>query len=72
MNRESLGRERAQPSNKNTFCKANKIIFESEIDSKETAANTGRKTRQIGIPGEIYKNWVVQQDLTGLLQTHLL
>ena len=56
----------------NTFCKADKMIFESEIDSKETAANTGRKTRQIGIPGEIYKNWVVQQDLTGLLQTHLL
>ena len=43
-------------SQKNTFCKANKIIFESEIDSKETAANTGRKTRQTRIPEEIYKN----------------
>ena len=40
----------------NTFCKADKMIFESEIDSKETAANTGRKTRQTRIPEEIYKN----------------
>ena len=40
----------------NTFCKADKMIFESEIDSKETAATTGRKTRQTRIPEEIYKN----------------
>ena len=72
MNRWVVNEHNLLISQKNTFCKANKIIFESEIDSKETAANTGRKTRQIGIPGEIYKNWVVQQDLTGLLQTHLL
>ena len=61
---------------KNTLCKAEKIIFESEIDSKETAANTGRKTRHK--PGYLKKSIktgrlsVAQQDLTGLLQTHLL
>ena len=42
---------------KNKFFKANKKILESEIDSRETAANTGRKTRQSGIPEEVYKNW---------------
>ena len=39
---------------KDTFCKADKIIFESEIDLNETAVNTRRKTRQTE---EIYKNW---------------
>ena len=41
---------------KNTFCKADRMIFESETDSKETAAKTGRKTPQTRIPEEIYKN----------------
>ena len=41
---------------KNTFCKADKIIFESEIDSKETIVNTRRKARQTGISEDIYKN----------------
>ena len=42
---------------KNTFCKADKIIPESEIVSREAAGNTQRKTRQSGKPGEIYQNW---------------
>ena len=42
---------------KNTFCKVDKIISESEIVSREAGDNTGRKTRQTGRPGEIYKNW---------------
>ena len=41
---------------KNTFCKADKIIFESEIDSKETIVNNRRKARQTGISEDIYKN----------------
>ena len=42
---------------KNKVFKADKKILESEIDSGETAANTGRKTRQSGIPEEVYKIW---------------
>ena len=39
-----------------------KIISESEIVSREAGDNTGRKTRQTGRPGEIYKNWETPDD----------
>ena len=38
---------------KNKFCKADEIISESEIVSREAAGNTWRKTRQSGRPGKI-------------------
>ena len=84
MNRESLESEwlvrvswtSSLIHEKNTFCKADIIIFEPEIVSRKTAANTGRKSQQIQIAGEIYKKNSIlsaaQEDLTGLLQTHLL
>ena len=63
MNRESLENESLDRVSwtsslihqKNTFCKAYVIIFEPEIVSRKTVANSGRKSRQIEIPGEIYK-----------------
>ena len=42
---------------KNTLCKADKIISESEIVSREAAVNTGRETGQSAGPGGIYQNW---------------
>ena len=42
---------------KDKFCKADKIISESEIVSREAAGNTAKKTRQSGRAGEIYQNW---------------
>ena len=69
MNRESLESEwlvrvswtSSLIHQKNTFCKADIIIFEPEIVSRKTAANTGRKSQQIEIAGEIYKKIAYSQ-----------
>ena len=47
---------------KNTVWKTNKIVFESEIVSREGQALTVRKTSETERPGEIYQN---QENLGG-------
>ena len=41
---------------KNTIWKTNKIVFESEVVSREGQALTVRKTSETERPGEIYRN----------------
>ena len=41
---------------KNTIWKTNKIVFESEVVSREGQALTVRKTSETERPGEIYQN----------------
>ena len=52
---------------KYTLWKADEIVSESEIVSREAAGSTGRKPRQTGRPGEIKteRHLMVPGDLTG-------